>query len=150
MVLALFSFLSWRDAFFLTHTDGLHAACRNLQFLELTVTRGPFRLLLPTALFLQSSSGPRHAIYSDSCAFCSGSMVLGITVLSRIEEMALNYGALGAWAEEAAQAQILPPVSKSGGGREPRGWGECSSAFSSLGTNFQWHFLWLRSLLLGL
>lgn len=46
--LALFSFRSWRNAAFPTHTDGPpNAACaRNPQFLAHTVTRGP----LPSAL----------------------------------------------------------------------------------------------------
>lgn len=46
--------------------------------------------------------------FTHSYAFRSGSVVLGITVLSQIEEMALNYGVLGEWAEE--KVPILSPL----------------------------------------
>lgn len=57
-------------------------------------------------------------LFTHSCAFCSGSMVLGSTVLSWIEEMALHYGALEERAE--GEVQLLSPLQTSGGGKGPQ------------------------------
>ena len=95
-------FFSLLEECFLSHSRrwALNAACRNLQFLEHTVTRGPVPSALAYSTVPIELKWPQTCYYADSSAFCSGSTVLGSTVLFWTEEVALNYGALGEWAEE--------------------------------------------------
>lgn len=103
-------FLSLLEECFPSHSRrwALNAPCRNLQFLEHTVTRGPVPSALAYSTVPIELKWPQTCYYPDSYAFCSGSTVLGITVLFWTGEMVLNYGALGEWAEE--EVQSLPSV----------------------------------------
>lgn len=78
-----------------SHWWALNAACRNLPFFEHTVTRGPLPSALAYSTVLIELKWPQTCNLPSLICLLLGLSGTGITVLSQIEKMALNYGVLG-------------------------------------------------------